>query len=54
MNDFAACVVSASGVLKGGLGVLGERVSSGVILAGADAYACTRHRKPKLRVMPLA
>ena len=54
VNDLTAGVVRASGVLYGCLGVLSERVSSGVILARADARACAGHGESKPSIASLA
>jgi hypothetical protein len=50
----AAGVVRASGVLKRGLGVLGEIAGSGVELAGAATNPGPCHREPKAGVAAFA
>lgn len=47
VDDLAAGVMSASGVLKGGLGVLREGLSSGVVLVRPFSSACSRHLQAK-------
>ena len=52
VDDLPAGVMCASGVLKGGLGVLGEGVGSGVVLTGAPALPSRAIASPS-RVLQL-
>ena len=54
VNDLPAGVVCASGVLKGGLGISRDGISSRVVLSSALALAASRHREPKPSVTALA
>jgi hypothetical protein len=54
VNDLAAGVMFASGVLQDCLCVLRESVCSGVVLARPFPLVCLRHCDTKARVAPLA
>jgi hypothetical protein len=54
MNNLPSGVMCASGVLQGCLGVLGQGVRSGVVLARALSSACPRHSEPQPGIIALA
>ena len=54
VDDLPAGVVFASGVLKGGLGILPECVGSRIILSRALAQACPRQRDSEPGITALA